>query len=79
MDCYLEKDSTNLWSKPLSQVVTNINYQHQEWVRPKTIVEICKQKVGYLSENTTIYLGKQKPKTLKIRVVINTNLKLIKL
>ena len=60
------KDSTNLWSKPLSQVVTNINYQHQEWVRPKTIVEICKQKVGYLSENTTIYLGKQKPKTLKI-------------
>ena len=33
------KDSTNLWSDPLAQVVTNINYQHQEWVRPKTIAE----------------------------------------
>ena len=51
---------------PLAQVITNINYQHQEWVRPKTIVEICRQKVGYLSENTNIYIGKQKPKTSKI-------------
>tara|TARA_Y100001970_G_scaffold213619_1_gene261162 strand:- start:1329 stop:2585 length:1257 start_codon:yes stop_codon:yes gene_type:complete len=61
-----KKDSTNLWSNPLAQVVTNINYQHQEWVRPKTIVEICKQKVGYLSENTRIYTGKQKTRTYKI-------------
>jgi len=61
-----KKDSTNLWSNPLAQIVTNINYQHQEWVRPKTIAEICKQKVGYLSENTNIYTGKQKPKILKI-------------
>ena len=60
------KDSTNLWSNPLAQVVTNINYQHQEWVNPKTITEICRQKVGYLSENTNIYTGKQKPKTSKI-------------
>ena len=51
---------------PLAQIVTNINYQHQEWINPKTIAEICKQKVGFLSENTTIYIGKQKPKTLKI-------------
>ena len=61
-----KKDSTNLWPNPLAQVVTNINYQHQEWVRPKTIDEICKQKVGYLSENTRIYSGKQKSKTSKI-------------
>ena len=61
-----KKDSTNLWCYPLAQVVTNINYQHQEWVNPKTIAEICKQKVGSLSKNTTIYTGKQKPKTLKI-------------
>jgi len=61
-----KKDSTNLWSYPLAQVVTNINYQHQEWVRPKTIVEICRQKVGSLSKNTRIYTGKQKPKTSKI-------------
>merc|ERR1712093_187624 len=50
-----KKDSTNLWSEPLAQVVTNINYQHQEWVFPKTITEICRQKVGYLSKNTMIY------------------------
>jgi len=61
-----KKDSTNLWSNPLAQIVTNINYQHQEWVRPKTIAEICRQKVGYLSENTNIYTGKQKPKIFKI-------------
>ncbi len=61
-----KKDSTNLWSNPLAQIVTNINYQHQEWVRPKTIAEICKQKVGYLSKNTNIYIGKQRPKTSKI-------------
>ncbi len=61
-----KKDSTNLWSYPLAQIVTNINYQHQEWVTPKTIGEICRQKVGSLSENTKIYMGKQKPKTLKI-------------
>ena len=61
-----KKDSTNLWSDPLAQVITNINYQHQEWVRPKTITEICKQKVGCLSENTNIYIGKQNTKTLKV-------------
>ena len=60
------KDSTNLWSYPLAQIITNINYQHQEWVRPKTIGEICRQKVGFLSENTKIYIGKQKPKISKI-------------
>ena len=61
-----KKDSTNLWSYPMAQIVTNINYQHQEWVRPKTLAEICKQKVGYLSRNTKIYVGKQRPVTLKI-------------
>ncbi len=63
---FFKKDSTNLWSNPLAQVVTNINFQHQEWVHPKTMTEICRQKVGYLSDDTTIYIGKQKPKILKI-------------
>ncbi len=63
---FFKKDSTRLWSYPLAQIVTNINYQHQEWIRPKTIAEICRQKVGSLSENTRIYTGKQKPKTSKI-------------
>ena len=63
---FLRKDSTNLWSNPLAQIVTNINYQHQEWINPKTIEEICKQKVGYLSNETNIYVGKQNLRTLKI-------------
>ena len=54
------KDSTNLWSNPLVQVCTQVNLQHTEWIHPKTISEICKQKVGYLSTNTPIYIGKQK-------------------
>ena len=61
-----KKDSTNLWKEPKIQIVTNINYQHQDWVSPKTITEICKQKVGYLSEKTTIYVAPQDAKVLKI-------------
>jgi len=59
-------DSTRLFDKPLLQACVNINKQHLEWISPKTINEICRQKVGYLSNNTNIYIGKQKPKTLKI-------------
>lgn len=61
-----KKDSTNLWKHPKAQIVTNINFQHQEWVKPKTIKEICRQKVGNLSRNTTIYIAPQKAETLKI-------------
>ena len=59
-------DSTRLFDKPLVQAATNINLQHVEWISPKTINEICRQKVGYLSNQTNIYIGKQKPKTLRI-------------
>tara|TARA_B110000211_G_scaffold172213_1_gene194414 strand:+ start:780 stop:2036 length:1257 start_codon:yes stop_codon:yes gene_type:complete len=61
-----KKDSTNLWIKPKAQIVTNINFQHQDWVSPQTLAEICRQKLSSLSQNTTIYIGKQEPKTLKI-------------
>ena len=67
-------DGTNLWENPLAQVITNINYQHQEWVSPKTINEICKQKVGYLSKNTNIYVGRQNLKNSKIiKRILNKN------
>ena len=59
-------DSTRLWEYPRAQIVTNINFQHSEWIGPKTLAEICKQKVGCLSKKTVIYIGKQKPKTLRI-------------
>lgn len=59
-------DCTRVFKNPKCQIVTNINKQHLEWVNPKTINEICRQKVGYLSTNTTIYIGKQDNKTMKI-------------
>jgi len=61
-----KKDSTNLWTEPKAQIVTNINFQHQDWVKPQTLAEICRQKLDSLSQNTTIYIAKQQPKTLKI-------------
>jgi dihydrofolate synthase/folylpolyglutamate synthase len=61
-----KKDSTNLWTEPKAQIVTNINFQHQDWVKPQTLNEICRQKLDSLSQNTTIYIAKQQPKTLKI-------------
>ena len=60
------KDSTRVWDQPRCQIITNINNQHSEWVKPKTLKAICQQKVGYLSNKTTIYVGKQEPKTMRI-------------
>jgi len=60
------KDSTGVWDKPRCQIITNINQQHLEWVKPKTLRAICQQKVGYLSKKTTIYVSKQEPKTMQI-------------
>jgi len=61
-----KKDSTNLWPEPKAQIITHINFQHQDWVKPQTLTEICNQKLSSLSQNTTIYIAKQQPKTLKI-------------
>ena len=61
-----KKDSTNLWTDPKAQIITNINFQHQDWVKPKTLKEICRQKLDSLSQTTTIYVAKQQPKTLRI-------------
>ena len=72
---FFKKDSTNLWNKPKAQIITNINFQHQDWIKPKTINEICKQKVGYISNNSTIYIARQKPATLKIiKKILKKNL-----
>ena len=59
-------DATRVWDKPRAQIIGNINKQHLEWTKTKTLKEICQEKVGYLSKKTTIYIGKQEPKTLKI-------------
>ncbi len=59
------KDSTNIFDFPLSQIVVNINKQHLNFVKKKTLNEIIYQKVGFLSPFTNIYIGKQINKTEK--------------
>ena len=59
------KDSTNIFNFPLIQVIVNINKQHLNFVKKKTIDEIIKQKVAFLSNFSRIYIGKQSSKNLK--------------
>ena len=66
------KDSTNVFDFPLAQVVVNINKQHLNFLKKKTLDEVIFQKVGFLSDFTNIYVGKQKPSVLR---KIKNNLK----
>ena len=60
------KDSTNVFDFPLAQVIVNINKQHLNFLakNKKTLEEVVFQKVGFLSNFTRIYVGKQKPDVL---------------
>tara|TARA_X000001036_G_scaffold122542_1_gene116052 strand:- start:2543 stop:3805 length:1263 start_codon:yes stop_codon:yes gene_type:complete len=66
------KDSTNVFDFPLAQVVVNINKQHLNFLTKKTLDEVIYQKVGFLSNFTNIYVGKQNSNILK---KIKSNLK----
>ncbi len=69
------KDSTNVFDFPFIQVVVNINKQHLNFVKKKTINEIIFQKVGFLSNFTNIYIGKQNRKNEKrIKSILKNNL-----
>ena len=60
------KDSTNVFDFPLAQVVVNINKQHLNFLdkHKKNLDEVIYQKVGFLSNFTHIYIGKQTPYVL---------------
>jgi len=64
--CGFNKDSTNLFQSPHAQIVVNLNLQHQDLTGARNIYDLCKINCGSLSHNTTIYIGKQEPKVLKI-------------
>ena len=66
------KDSTNVFDFPLAQVIVNINKQHLNFLKRKTIDEVIYQKVGFLSNFTQIYVGKQRSDIL---IKIKKNLK----
>jgi dihydrofolate synthase/folylpolyglutamate synthase len=61
------KDSTNVFDFPLAQVIVNINKQHLNFLAKdkQTLDEVIYQKVGFLSNFTHIYVGKQRPEVLK--------------
>ena len=68
------KDSTNVFDFPLAQVIVNINKQHLNFLKKKTLDEVIYQKVGFLSNFTQIYIGKQKPSVLnKIKRNLKNN------
>ena len=70
------KDSTNVFDFPLAQVIVNINKQHLNFLakNKKTLDEVIYQKVGFLSNFTHIYVGKQKPEVLsKIKKNLKKN------
>ena len=68
------KDSTNIFDFPLIQAVVNINKQHLNFVKKKTINEIIFQKVGFLSNFTNIYIGKQSVQNeKKIKLILRKN------
>ena len=58
-------DSNNVIDFPLKQIVVNINKQHLNFLKIKTLNEVIKQKVGFLSQFTNIHVGKQKPYVMK--------------
>ena len=72
------KDSTNLFNFPKIQTVVNINKQHLNFLKKKTLNEVIYQKVGFLSNFTNIYIGKQKPLVLKkIKQILTKNTSLV--
>ena len=72
------KDSTNLFDFPKIQAIVNINKQHLNFLKKKTLNEVIYQKVGFLSNFTNIYVGKQRPLVLrKIKKILKKNNSLI--
>ena len=67
-------DSTNVFDFPLAQIVVNINKQHLNFLKKKTLDEVIYQKVGFLNHFTRIYVGKQKLNVLmKIKKHLEKN------
>ncbi len=68
------KDSTNVFDFPKIQAIVNINKQHLNFLKRKTLDEVIYQKTAFLSQFTNIYIGKQNPQTFKkIKLTLKNN------
>ena len=71
-------DSNNINDFPKLQICTNINKQHLNFLKRKTLDEVIKEDVGFLSDFTNIYIGKQSPNVLrKIKTHLRNNKSII--
>ena len=71
-------DSNNIHDFPKVQICTNINKQHLNFLKRKTLDEVIKEDVGFLSDFTNIYIGKQSPNVLrKIKTHLKNNKSII--
>ena len=67
-------DSNNIHDFPKLQICTNINKQHLNFLKIKTLDGVIKEDVGFLSNFTNIYIGKQSPNVLKkIKMYLKNN------
>ena len=67
-------DSNNIHDFPKIQICTNINKQHVNFLKKKTLDEVIKEDVGFLSNFTNIYVGKQSLNVLrKIKIYLKKN------
>ena len=68
-------DSNNIHDFPKLQICTNINKHHLNFLKKKTLGEIIREDVGFLSNFTKIYIGKQSPYVLrKIKMHLKSNM-----
>ncbi len=58
-------DSNNIVDFPVIQICTNINKQHLNFLKRKTLDEVIKEDVAYLNNFSKIYIGKQTPYVIK--------------
>ena len=67
-------DSNNINDFPRLQICTNINKQHLNFLKRKTLDEVIREDVGFLSNFTNIYIGIQTPYVLrKIKTLLKSN------
>tara|TARA_A100001015_G_C14964529_1_gene702343 strand:- start:421 stop:1677 length:1257 start_codon:yes stop_codon:yes gene_type:complete len=58
-------DSNNINDFPIIQICTNVNKQHLNFLKRKTLDEVIKEDVGFLNNFTNIYIGKQSAYVLR--------------
>ena len=57
-------DSTNVFSKPVAQILTSISEDHLEYLGP-TLKDIVRNKCGIIQEKTNIIISKQTSEIMK--------------